>query len=169
MKNSICKVLGATTIRPLAISADSENAPTTAKKTNSNSNAGDEAHSRGSGDNIKKTDERFVAEMDLESEIRSSIFTKLLADIDPLVESSSATGKTVSSSQQRNASVMTSFETATSIKNKKTHSAFSASLWGRSDNSTLSLTESELRRRDDFYLAFSVAVIVGSCRDSDNK
>lgn len=166
----ICKVLTDNTIRPYLISVDSENVFTAKKPSTLNTDT-----DTTSGKDMKKSkvndQVNAATELDLECDIRSTIVTKLLADIDPLVESSSGPGSksATASGMQHNASVMTSFETATSIKNKKVNGAFSASLWGRSDDSTLSLTESELRRRDDLYLAFSLAVVVGSCRNIDNK
>lgn len=159
---SICKILSSNIIRPSVISVDSENFPNK-KSSRQDQDTGNGGKKR---DNVSA-----AAATDLESEIRSSIVTKLLADVDPLVESSSASNTKGASTSviDRGAASMTSFETATSIKNKKVNGAFSASLWGRSDSSTLSLTEAELRRRDDLYLAFSLAVVVGSCRDTDNK
>lgn len=159
----ICKVLKSNVIRSSVITTDAENLP---------SNLGKKPH--GDDNTNKKVDAEWISDTDMESGIRSAIVTKLLADVDPLVESSSASSTTAkngagSLTDHRGASSITSFESATSIKNKKAHGAFSASLWGRNDTSTLSVTESELRRRDDLYLAFSVAVVVGSSRDAESR
>ena len=143
---------------------------------------------------IAKTDDsnsKLESTADIESSIRMSILMKLLADVDPLVEnnSGSSTGSgNAKSSGIANTPILSSFDATTSIKNRGGHSSsggagthtmqsaftslglgLGAGMWDKDDKSSLTPTEAECRRAEDFYLAFSLAVLISSCQNNTQK
>jgi hypothetical protein len=104
-----------------------------------------------------------------EDVVRDAIISKLLSDVDPLVESTSS-GNATSNKKPFNDVPMPSFGTTTSIKNKNsTILRLTRSIWDNEESSSLKLTDGEVRRRDDIFLSFSLAVIIGSCQNLDKK
>lgn len=84
--------------------------------------------------------------------VRHMLIGKLLADVDPL---SGIENKVSDSSRSHG--------------NQASKAASKKGLWGREMTSALKPTDAELRRRDDLFLSFAIAVLINSCADIDAK